>query len=162
MSPNKISRNKAVQFTYTISDDDGNVVEQVDLPVNYVHGASNMGLIDCVERALEGCCEGDAITVDVPPADGFGEYDPDLTFTDNLENVPPQFRKTGAQVEMANDAGDTKTFFVSKIQDGKLTLDGNHPLAGKNAKFSIKILEVRDASSTEIRDGISNPDISIH
>ncbi|VAW61628.1 FKBP-type peptidyl-prolyl cis-trans isomerase SlyD [hydrothermal vent metagenome] len=162
MPSDKISRNKAVQFTYTISDDAGNVVEQVDLPVNYVHGASKVGLIDCVEKAMEGCCEGDAITVDVPPADGFGDYDPNLTFTDDINNVPPQFRQLGAQVEMANDAGEAKTFFVSKIESGKLTMDGNHPLAGKTARFSIKILTVRDASTAEIRDGISNPDISIH
>ena len=161
-SAQQIRRNKAVQFTYTISDDEGNVIEQVDLPVNYVHGASNMGLIERVERALEGCVKGDSIEVDVPPAEGFGEFDPSLTFSDDLENVPPQFRKVGAQVEMANDAGETKTFVVSKIENGKLTLDGNHPLAGKTAKFSVKILEVRDATDSEIRDGISNPNVSIH
>lgn len=126
MSSQKISKNKAVQFTYTISDDDGNVVEQVDLPVNYVHGASSMGLIERVERALEGRSMGDTITVEVPPSEGFGDYDPDLTFTDDLENAPPQFRKVGSKVEMANEAGETKEFVVSKIEDGKLTLDGNH------------------------------------
>jgi len=161
-SENTISRNKAVQFTYSISDDEGNIVEQVDLPVNYVHGASSIGLIERVERALEGCAAGDTIVVEVPPAEGFGEFDPDLTFTDQLENVPPQFREVGAQVEMANDAGETKQFVVSKIADGKLTLDGNHPLAGKTAKFSVKILEVRDATPDEIRDGISNPDVKLH
>jgi FKBP-type peptidyl-prolyl cis-trans isomerase SlyD len=161
-SEQRISRNKAVQFTYTISDDNGNVVEQVDLPVNYVHGASRMGLIEEVERALEGCVAGDRIEVDVPPAQGFGEVDPDLTFTDELENVPPQFRKLGAQIEMANDAGETKSFIVTKIEGGKLTVDGNHPLAGKIAKFSVKVIEVRDATAAEIRDGISNPEISIH
>ncbi len=162
MSSTKISRNKAVQFTYTIADDEGNVVEQVDLPVNYVHGASKMGLIENVEKAMEGCCEGDSVTVEVPPTEGFGEYDPTLTFTDDIEHVPPQFRQTGAKVEMANDAGETRTFFVSKIEDGKLTMDGNHPLAGKTAKFTIKILQVRDASAAEIRDGISNPDLTVH
>lgn len=158
----QIRRNKAVQFTYTISDDDGNIVEQVDLPVNYVHGASNMGLIERVEHALEGCVKGDKIVVDVPPSEGFGEFDPDLTFSDDLENVPPQFRNVGAQVEMANDAGETKTFIVSKIENGKLTLDGNHPLAGKVAKFSVTILEVRDATKDEISNGMSNPNVSIH
>ncbi len=162
MSADRISKNKAVQFTYSISDEDGNIIEQVDLPVNYVHGASHMGLIERVERALEGCKAGESITVDVPPSEGFGEFDPELTFTDDLENVPPQFRHVGAQVEMANDAGETKTFFVSKIEDGKLTVDGNHPLAGKTAKFSVKVLEVRDATPEEIQNGISNPNVSIH
>jgi FKBP-type peptidyl-prolyl cis-trans isomerase SlyD len=162
MSDQRISRNKAVQFTYTICDEDGNVVEQVDLPVNYVHGGGSMGLIDRVERALEGCSVGDIVEVDVPPAEGFGEYDPDLTFTDDIDNVPPQFRKVGMQVEMANDAGETKTFVVSRIEDGKLTVDGNHPLAGKTAKFTVKVLSVRDATEEEIRNGIENPNVKLH
>jgi len=162
MSSQKISRNKAVQFTYTITDDQGNVVEQVDLPVNYVHGAGTMGLIEQVERAMEGLTVGESVSVDIPPADGFGDYDPELTFTDDLANVPPQFRKIGAQVEMANSEGESKTFVVSKIEGDKLTVDGNHPLAGKVATFKVKVHEVRDASPDEIRNGISNPDVSIH
>lgn len=158
----QIRKNKAVQFTYSISDGEGNIIEQVDLPVNYVHGASKMGLIERVEMALEGCAKGDTVVVDVPPAEGFGEFDPELTFSDDIENVPPQFRNLGAQVEMANDAGETKTFIVSKIENGKLTLDGNHPLAGKTAKFSVNILEVRDATDDEIKNGMSNPNVSIH
>ncbi len=162
MSDQRISRNKAVQFTYTISDDQGNVVEQVDLPVNYVHGGGSMGLIERVERALEGCQAGDTIEVDVPPSEGFGEYDPELTFADDIDNVPPQFRQVGAQVEMANDAGETKTFVVTKIENGKLTVDGNHPLAGKTAKFAVKILSVRDATPEEIQQGIDNPNVKLH
>jgi len=162
MSAQKISRNKAVQFTYSITDDAGNVVEQVDLPVNYVHGASSMGLIERIERAMEGCSAGDSFQVELTPAEGFGEYDADLTFTDDLQNVPPQFRKVGAQVEMANGEGETKTFIVSKIEGDKLTVDGNHPLAGKTATFNVKVLEVRDATPDEIRNGISNPNVSVH
>ena len=162
MPSQKITRNKAVQFTYSISDDQGNVVEQVDLPVHYVHGASSMGLIERVERAMEGKMTGDKVEVELPPAEGFGDYDPELTFTDDIENVPPQFRKLGAQVEMANTDGESKTFIVSKIEGDKLTVDGNHPLAGKVATFRVKILEVRDATTDEIRNGISNPNVSIH
>ena len=162
MSEQRISRNKAVQFTYSISDGEGKVVEQVDLPVNYVHGGGKMALIDRVERALEGCVAGDTVVVDLPPGEGFGEYDPELTFSDDIDNVPPQFRRVGAQVEMANDAGETKTFIVSKIEDGKLTVDGNHPLAGKTAKFSVTVLSVRDATPEEIRDGIGNPNMALH
>lgn len=162
MPSQKISRNKAVQFTYTITDDQGNVVEQVDLPVHYVHGAGNMGLIERIERAMEGRMAGDTIEVELPPVEGFGEYDPDLTFTDDLENVPPQFRTIGAQVEMANGEGESKTFVVSKIEGDKLTVDGNHPLAGKTANFKVKVLEVRDATDGEIRNGISNPNVTIH
>lgn len=162
MSDQRITRNKAVQFTYSIADDEGNIIEQVDLPVNYVHGASSMGLIERVEHALEGCRTGDRIEVDVPPNEGFGEHDPSLLFTDDIDNVPPQFRQLGAQVEMANEEGESKTFVVSKIENGKLTIDGNHPLAGKTAKFSVTVLSVRDATADEIKNGIANPNVNIH
>ncbi|MDH5765133.1 MAG: peptidylprolyl isomerase, partial [Gammaproteobacteria bacterium] len=96
------------------------------------------------------------------PAEGFGEHDPEMTFTDDIENVPPQFRQLGIQVEMANDAGETKTFVVTKIDNDKLTLDGNHPLAGKTARFTVNVLEIRDATAEEIRKGADNPNVSIH
>jgi FKBP-type peptidyl-prolyl cis-trans isomerase SlyD len=110
---------------------------------------------------MEGCRTGDKIEVSLPPSEGFGEYDPDLTFTDAIENVPPQFRQPGARVEMQNEQGETKEFVVSKIEDGKLTIDGNHPLAGKTARFSVTILSVRDATKDEIRNGIDNPNLNM-
>ena len=161
MSDQRIRRNKVVQFTYSIADDQGNIIEQVDLPVNYVHGASSMGLIESVESALEGSRVGDKIEVLVPPADGFGEHDPELTFTDDIDNVPPQFRQIGAQVEMMNDEGDAKAFIVTKIEDGKLTVDGNHPLAGKTARFSVNIISIRDATADELQNGVSNPNVNL-
>ncbi len=162
MKDQRISRNKVVQFTYTICDDDGNVVEQVDLPVQYVHGASSMGLIERVERALDGARVGDKVEAAVPPAEGFGEHDPDLTFEDDIDNVPPQFRKVGTKVEMANDEGETKEFVITKIDDKKVTIDGNHPLAGKTAKFTVTVLSVRDATADEIKNGVSNDNVPMH
>lgn len=161
MSDQRIRRNKVVQFTYTIADDQGNIIEQVDLPVSYVHGASSMGLIESVESALDGSRVGDRIEVSVPPADGFGEHDPELTFTDDIDNVPPQFRHIGAQVEMMNENGETKSFVVTKIEANRLTVDGNHPLAGKTARFSINIVSIRDATHEEIRNGVANPGVNL-
>ena len=123
MSAPIVAKNKAVFFTYSITDETGEIVEQSDLPIGYVHGI------------------------------GFGETDPLLTFTDDLENVPPQFQQVGAEVEMQNDNGEVKKFVVSKIEDGKLTVDGNHPLAGKNITFNITITDIRDAEPEEIQAG---------
>ena len=75
----------------------------------------------------------------------WGPHDPGLTYTDDIENIPPQFRQLGAEVSMQNDAGEMKTFYVTRIEDGQLTVDGNHPLAGKPLIVKVSILEVRDA-----------------
>ena len=50
---------------------------------------------------------------------------------------------------MQNETGEVKSFFVTKIEDGKLTVDGNHPLAGKELVVRVKILEVRDATKED-------------
>ena len=84
-----------------------------------------------MDRAVAGKRQGDQVEVEVSPEQGFGERDPNLTFTDRVENVPPQFRQLGAEVQMQNDKGETKSFFVTRIEDGQVTVDGNHPLAGK-------------------------------
>lgn len=137
-----IQPGKFVSLTYRISDADENLLEQNDIPVNYIHSGEKE-LIGGMDRAVLGKAAGDLVEMDVSPEEGFGEADPNLTFTDDLENVPPQFHQVGAEVEMKNESGDVKTFYVTKIEDGKLTVDGNHPLAGKNLKIRVKILEVR-------------------
>ncbi len=162
MTDQRVSRNKVVQFTYTIADEDGNVVEQVDLPVQYVHGAGDMGLIERVEKALDGARVGDKVEAQVPPAEGFGEFDPSLSFVDDIENVPPQFRKVGTKVEMANDSGETKEFVITKIENDKVTIDGNHQLAGKMAKFVVTVLSIRDATADEIKNGVTNDNVPMH
>ncbi len=140
-----IQTGKYVSLTYSICDLEGNVLEQSDLPVNYIHGGETE-LIGGMDSAVAGKGAGDEVSIIVKPEDGFGDHNPDLTFTDDIENVPPQFRQLGAEVQMQSEAGEVKSFFVTRIEDGKLTVDGNHPLAGKTLKVNVKILEVRDAT----------------
>jgi len=148
MSKDTIKVGKFVSLTYSISDGNGQVMEQSDVPVSYIHGGE-VELIGSMDKAITGKQAGDNIQVKVPPSDGFGDHDPELTFTDDINNVPPEFRKMGAEVQMKNESGENKTFYVSKIENGKLTIDGNHPLAGKELVINIKILEVRDATPAD-------------
>lgn len=152
MSDKKVARNKVVYLTYSIIDQRGQVFEQYDMPIGYVHGA-NSGLFEKIEQALEGCAIGDRIEVTLPPADGFGEHQAGLSFTDDIENVPPQFRHIGAAVTFENDAGESKEFRVTHISEGRLTIDGNHPLAGQTVNFVVNIVGIRDATPEEVARG---------
>ena len=143
-----------VYITYSILDQAGNVVEQHDLPVGYVQGG-NSGLLPSIESALIGKKVGDQVEVTLAPQDAFGERDPDLSFTDDIDNVPPQFRHVGAEVQMANEDGETKTFYVTRIEDGQLTVDGNHPLAGQNATCVVNIMDIREATADELASGMA-------
>ncbi len=149
MSELTIEKGRLVEFTYSIVDNRGAVVEQIDLPVNYIHGEDS-GMYDKIENAIEGHKAGETISVSLTPEDGIGTPDPSMIFTDDLDNVPEEFRHIGAEAEFQNDSGETKTFRVSKIENGKVTLDGNHPLAGQTIEFLVNILHVREATESEL------------
>ena len=148
MTDEIIELGKYVALIYTIVDDRGEVVEQHDVPLGFVYG-SDTELIGSMDEAVVGKRKGDQVEVKLSPEQGVGPYDPDLTFTDQIENVPPQFRTLGAEVQMQNDQGETQSFYVTKIEDGMLTVDGNHPLAGKELTVRVTITEVRDAKPGE-------------
>lgn len=156
MSEPVVSMHKVVAITYTIVDDSGIILEQSDIPVYYVHGGPNDMFPD-IEAALDGCTLGDSVEVVLPPEKAFGYHDPAMTFTDDIDNVPPEFRRVGAEVEMQNDRGETRSFFVSKIEADKLTVDGNHPYAGKTLTYAVTVADIRDATEEEKKKGISKP-----
>jgi FKBP-type peptidyl-prolyl cis-trans isomerase SlyD len=145
MSAEIISAGKYVSLSYAISDLEGNLLEQSELPVNYVHGGATE-LIGGMDKVVLGMSAGDEIALTLGSDEAFGEYRPELTFTDYIENVPSEIRHLGAELQMQNEEGEIKSFIVTKIEDGRLTVDGNHPLAGKALSVRIKILEVRDAT----------------
>jgi FKBP-type peptidyl-prolyl cis-trans isomerase SlyD len=156
MSAPIVSKHKVVAITYSILDESGVILEQSDIPVYYVHGGPNDMFPD-VEDALEGCELGDSIEVILPPEKAFGYHDPAMTFTDDIANVPPEFRRVGAEVQMQNERGETRSFFVSRIEDNKLTVDGNHPYAGKTLKYALTVADIRDATEEEKQQGIAKP-----
>ena len=154
MADQIVTKNKVVSITYRILDDKGELVEQSDIPIDYVHGTDN-DMFAKVEQALEGKSVGDSVEVVLPPEDGFGHANPDMTFTDNIENVPPEFRHVGARPMFQNEHGDVTEFVVSKIENGKVTVDGNHPFAGKTMTFKVDVIAIRDATEEELTGGAS-------
>ncbi len=156
MTDELVSKNKVVGITYAIIDESGVILEQSDLPMYYLHGGPN-DMFEEVEAALDGCSLGASVEVVIPPERAFGYHDPALTFTDDIDNVPPQFRQVGAEVQMQNDRGEVRSFFVSRIEGGKLTVDGNHPFAGKTLTYAVTVIDIRDASEQEKQHGVSMP-----
>ncbi len=152
MSALRIEANKVVSLTYSIVDDKGEILEQSDLPIHYVHGGKS-DLFEKLETALTGKTIGDQISVTLSPEEGFGAHNPDLTFTDDLENVPEELRFVGAELEAQNANGESMKFIVSEINKNQLTVDANHPMAGKTVIFKVKVTDIRDASSDEARTG---------
>ena len=147
-----VKHNSLVYITYSILDMRGMVVEQHDIPVGYVQGA-NSGILPAIETAVEGRKIGERIEISLTPEEGYGLRDESLVFTDDIDNVPPQFRRVGAEVMFENESGETKVFYVTSIDDGKLTLDGNPSLAGQTVTCLVNVMDIRDATPEEIRNG---------
>ena len=149
----KITINKFVELTYKIIDQsNGEIIEQVEEPLGYVQGDNSL-LFNHVTKELEGKSVGDEVEILLKSSDAFGLKLDDLIFTDDIENVPMEYRAIGASVTMQNDKGGTKDFVVSSIENGKLTINGNHPLAGKDIIFFVAVLSIRDATADEIIAG---------
>lgn len=147
-----VARHKLVFITYSILDQRGMVVEQHDLPVGYVQGA-NSGILPAIEASVAGRKIGERIELTLPPEDAYGVRDESLTFVDALENVPPEFRRVGAEVLFENASGETRVFYVTAIENGQLTLDGNPSLAGQTVTCLVNVVDVRDATPEEIANG---------
>ena len=152
-SSETIRDGKFVELTYKVTDrKSGHVLTQVEFPLGYVHGHNEI-LAPFVHKELEGKSAGDLIEV---PIDGnriFGRRDESLVFTDNIENVPEEYRRVGTSILMENEKGQTRSFLVTRVTDETLTVDGNSPLCGREVVFTLEILTVRDATDEETRAG---------
>lgn len=150
----QVEENKVVSVTYYIEDEAGETVERIDIPVSFLYGDKS-GLFKKVNKAIAGLKMGDEVNVELEPKDGFGDFSPELTFTDQIENVPAEYHKLGAQAEFSSESGETRKFVVTHVDKGTITLDGNHPFAGKTMNFHIKITDIRDPTSDELKHGVS-------
>ena len=117
---------------------------------SYLHGGYG-GLLDGLERALDGKRAGDKVQVQLEPEDAFGEYDAELV---RLEPAARYGEGIAAGMEVEEDGS---FYLVTDVADGKVVLDGNHPLAGMALRFFLEVLAVRTANPEEIQRGVSLP-----
>jgi FKBP-type peptidyl-prolyl cis-trans isomerase SlyD len=144
---------KFVELTYEVLDSEsGRVLTGVEFPLGYVHGCNEI-LAPSVHELLEGRCAGDVIEVPIDGRRIFGPRDESLVFTDRLENVPEEYRRVGTLILMENDRGKARSFTVTRMDGETLTVDGNHPLCGKDVVFRLEVLTVRDATDAEMKSG---------
>lgn len=148
-----ITDGKYVELKYQVIDlRTGSVLTEVEFPLGYVHGVNEI-LAPDVMRALAGQAAGDTIEVPIDCNKLYGPRDESLVIVENVENVPEEYRELGTAILMENDAGQTKTFYVTRIGGDTIVIDGNNPLCGREVVFKLKILLVRDATEQEMELG---------
>jgi len=144
----KIAKDTVVTLQYKVADLQGRLVEQSNGPLAYLHGGYD-NTLPKIEAALDGKEAGYQVTLQLKPEDAFGVRDESLVRAIPKSEFPPGV-KVGGQLEGTTDSGQPHVFHVVKIKGSEVHLDGNHPLAGKELKFMIKVTGVRAASAEEI------------
>lgn len=146
----KAAHGRVVSLHYTLTDDFGVLLDSSrgQGSFSYLHGYGN--IIPGLERGLEGCVAGFSSAIHVAPADGYGEYNPQAVFEVPREQFPPsEDIQVGMQVQGEGQHG-VMSFTVVGVNDQAVTLDANHPMAGKTLHFEVEVLEVRDATEQEL------------
>ncbi len=147
-----IVKDTVVTITYKVNDLEGNLLEQSDEPVSYLHGGYD-NIFPLVEQALEGKQVGDTVDIKLQPADAFGEYEESLVRMETRD-VFPETIEVGMQfVGSPMDGGEEMLYTVTDIADDKVVVDANHPYAGQAVHFQCVVAEVRPASADEVSHG---------
>ena len=141
-----VAENKLVSVAYTIRDVNGTIVEHSDLPISYVHGVSSSPLFPMVVSALEGLAKGERTVVFLTADQAFGAHDPSLIYTEKIDDTPEELRFVGAELDAENEQGEALHFRVVRVDEAEITVDGNHPLAGQDITFIVRVTDVRDAT----------------
>lgn len=159
----EIADQRAVAIHYTLKNDAGEVLDSSEgmEPLVYLHGFGN--IIPGLEDALLGKKVGDSLQVTVQPADGYGEMMNELRQVvpvDMFEGVDDI--EVGQMFETQSQEGHIMLVTVTAIEDGQVTIDANHPLAGEVLHFDVTVEEVREASEDELEHGHIHGDFCNH
>ena len=147
----KVSNDKVVSIHYLATDETGNIVDSNEgqEPLEYLHGYNN--ILAGLEDALTGLAEEEETRIILNPENAYGDYDSKLVF----EVEESQFSENASALEIGTivQSSDGMELLVTKIEGSKVTLDANHPLAGKTLHFNVKIRKIREATREEIDHG---------
>ena len=147
-----IAKDTVVGIDYRLTVADGTEVDSTADrgPMEYLHGHQN--IVPGLENRLEGHEVGDALDVTIEPEEGYGIHDPERV----IEVTPDQLGfepEVGAVVSAKLPDGREQHLMIAEVEDGAVTLDGNHPLAGQTLRFEVSVATIRDATEEEIANG---------
>jgi len=150
----QISKDTVVSISYRLSTLQGEMLEEAspEEPATYLHGGYD-GIFPKVEAALDGKAAGDSIDIVLEPEDAFGDYDAGLVRIEAAELFPDSV-SVGMQFEGSSEDGHHHLLYtVTDIAEGKVVVDGNHPLAGQALRIECSVREVRAAAPEEVAHG---------
>jgi FKBP-type peptidyl-prolyl cis-trans isomerase SlyD len=148
----EIVKNTVVTLKYTVQDTDGNIIDDGAQPLVYLHGGYD-GIFPALEEALHGKKVGESFQIKLQPEDAFGDYDEELVLIEDVSQFPENIEVGMSFERVGEDGEEDLVYRITDIAEGKVVVDGNHPLAGVALVFDGSIAEVRMASAEEVTHG---------
>ena len=149
-----LESNKVISFNYTVKDDNGQVLDSniKDGPYTFLTGRNQV--LPGLEKVLGGMIIGSKKNIKLLAAEAYGEYDEGAIQTVKREFFPEEAElETGLTYYAHTPEGKHLQFVITKIENDDITVNFNHPLAGKDLMFDVELLDVRDATPEEISHG---------
>lgn len=111
-------------------------------PLEFTMGTGQ--LIPGFEKAIMGKAVGDSTTTNIPSAEAYGEHNPQMEITVPKEQLPEDMEPAvGMQLQLNQPDGQAIPVAITNVEGDQVTLDANHPLAGKDLTFKIEVVEIK-------------------
>lgn len=151
-----ITEGKVVSMSYLLKDDQGQVLDQAtaEAPFSYVHGIGD--IVPGLEKGLEGKSAGEKESITIEPENAYGDVMEELQLEVDRAQFPENVDLQVGMQFTADVGGNQVPFMVTGLENDKVQIDGNHPLAGKRLHFDVEIHEVRDATAEEKENGLEH------
>jgi FKBP-type peptidyl-prolyl cis-trans isomerase 2 len=140
-----IGAGKKITLDYTLTVDNKQVETSVGkTPLTYIVGKRN--IIPGLETQLNGMHMNEEKVINVAAKDAYGEVDPKAIKEFPKTSLPPGMEpKVGMILQATAPDGSRFPAKIAEVKDSTVVLDFNHPLAGKDLTFKVKILNIENA-----------------
>ena len=144
--------NQVISFHYTLTDEEGKTMDTSvgSDPLTFLEGVGQ--IIPGLEKELVQLDKGVKKTIYVPCKEAYGEFDKSLINKVAKDKFPSGKIKVGDMLQL-HKGNSYQVVTILEITDSEVTLDANHPLAGKNLNFAVEITDKRPATSEEMSHG---------
>ena len=148
-----VKDNLVVNLDYTLKVEDEVLESTSDgEAIEFIQGIGQ--IIPGLENALYEMKVGDTKTVIIEPDQAYGDYDEDSTEVAKKEEFSEEIPlEVGTFMDLEDDEGDILSAQIVEVDEETVTLDFNHPLAGKTLTFEITLSGLREASAEELEHG---------
>jgi FKBP-type peptidyl-prolyl cis-trans isomerase SlyD len=149
-----IGQNKVVTMNFILKDENGKTIQATNNMEPFQFLSGNQQILPRLEEEIDNMIIGSKKNVKITAREAYGEYKEEAIQQVSKNNFPKDIDlEVGMEFIANSPKGEQMPFVVKEIKNEEVTIDFNHPLAGKDLEFDIELLDVRDATVEEMQHG---------